>query len=285
MYKEIRFNLCAGTLILTLAITACSGGNSENTDATNMLEQAQQLVNAGYADKAIATLDSLQKAFPKEIATQRKAMHLRTIADSINIVHETATTDSAIRADSIIVTQLQSNFAYVKTKDMVEGYYVKRSLQATPLFNRTSIEPRVDEAGNIMLVSNLCGKRIKHTSLSASAAGQTVNTQPVPYDGGSNYRHDGDGTYWEMVTFHADKCEELCAFIASHSSNAIKLRYVGNSSHTITLSPQLTQAIAETYRYASALKNGKNATAKKIFLAKKRELNRKQRDITAQTLQ
>ena len=62
------------------------------------------------------------------------------------------------------------------------------------------------------------------------------------------------------------------------------MTFKGNRSHSITLLPSLVNAIADTYEFSNAMRSGKNATAKKIYMAKKRELNRQQIAKTAQAI-
>ena len=74
-------------------------------------------------------------------------------------------------------------------------------------------------------------------------------------------------------------------FIAENRDNSVKLTFKGNRNHSITLSPTLVKAIADSYDFSMAMRSGKNATAKKIYMAKKRELNRQQMAKTTKALE
>ena len=279
MFNEPTLKTVA-TMLLCAAVTSC-GGSKDDPEALNMLNQAEQSLSANAPEKAITIIDSLNKVYPKELNVRRKAMYLRTLADSALIVKEAAQTDSIIKADSVIYLQLKPQFTFIKTKDMVEGYYVAKSLQGHPLYERTGLEPRIDEQGNIFVASCVFGKAINHVRLEASAAASSASTKDVPYDDSTNYRYTTDRGACEMVTFHIDKCEDFCKFIADNASSKIRVSYIGKGRTSITLSPELAKTFAETYQFAQAMQSGKSASAKQIYLAKKKELNRQQMARTA----
>ncbi len=267
-----KLALCFGASLL---LCSC-GGKEENPEAVMLYNSAKANFEANNPNQAINTIDSLAKAFPKEISVQRRAMHLRTLADSLIIDREFLQLDSTLIADSITFVNLKPQFAFVKTADMVEGYYIDKSLQGTPLYERTGIEPRVDESGNIFIASCLFGPVVKHTSLTASCAAGEVATGEVPYDEALNYRYQAERGNCEMVTFNFDKCSDFSKFIAENCDSEITIRFVGAKTHNMKLSSKLAKTIADTYYFSSAMSSGKNATAKKMFMAKKRELNNKQ---------
>ena len=285
MLKDITLKQVAIAITVALTITSC-GGNSESPEAVALYNSAKACLDAHHPQQALSIIDSLAASFPKEITVQRRAMHLRTLADSAMIDIEMAQLDSTLIADSLTVVKLKPLFSFVKTADMVEGYYIITSLKGNPLYERTGIEPRIDETGNIFLASCLFGVPCKHTALSASIAGiGEVATGNVPYDEALNYRYQAERGSCEMVTFEFDKCSEMCNFIAQNRDSSVKLTFKGNRNHSITLSPTLVKAIADSYDFSMAMRSGKNATAKKIFMAKKRELNRQQMAKTAKAIE
>lgn len=280
MFKETMYKTVGAALMLA-AITACNNTSSEVSQANEMLSEAQKCIAANAPEKAIALIDSINKAFPKEAEIRRKAMHLHTIADSITIAKEIATTDSTIKADSAVFENLKPLFAYVKSKDMVEGYYVASSIGKNSLYEKTGIEPRIDENGDAYVVSCHFGRPIAHTSLTARTAGTSVKTASVPFDAATNYRYGSGNATCEMVTFHSDKCADFMKFIAENADDAIQIEFSGKGKTTIRLSRDLAKAFQATYQYAKAMQSGKNAYSKRIYLNKKREINKKQMEKTA----
>lgn len=282
MLKDtIKTILAVATVATTMV--AC-GGSDENPDAVALYDSAKTSFEANNPQQAISIIDSLQSLYPKEISLQRKAMYLRTLADSVMLDIETVKLDSTIIADSIAYINLKPKFDFVKEPDMVEGYYRLKSLKGSPLYERTGIEPRVDESGNMVITTCLFGVPAKHTAISVSCSAGEASTEAVPYDEALNYRYQAEGGSCEMVTFNYDKCTDFCKFIADNRDQTFKLTFKGNRNHTISLSKQIVNAIADTYDYSMAITSGKNATAQKLFVAKKRELNRQQIEKTKNAL-
>lgn len=273
MWNEKIFK--CGIALMLCAATSCSGSSSEEGKALEMLSEAQQCATSNPT-KAIAIIDSLNNAFPKQTSVRRKAMHIRTIADSVLIEQEFLQADSTIKADSIAFLQLKPKFAFVKTKDMVEGYYISKALQGKPLFERTGIEPRVDELGNMFIATCVYGKPIQHTRLIARAGGESVSTDEVPHDGATNYRYEASGGSCEMATFHFEKCADFCKFVADNNGSKIGIDFVGKGKTSITLTAEVANAFLETHKFSQAMVSGKNAVAKIMYLNKKRDINRRQ---------
>lgn len=273
MLNEKIFNYAMALLLCAAA--SCSGGSGEQSEALDMLAQAKECISKN-PQQAISLIDSLNKVFPKQTEVRRKAMHVRTLADSVLIDREFAVTDSTLKADSLKFIELKPQFAFVKTKDMVEGYYVEKSLQSKPLFERTGIEPRVDELGNMFVVTCVFGSPVQHTRLSARSSGEQCSTADVPYDGATNYRYTADRGSCEMATFHYEKCADFCKFVAEHGGKKVAIDFVGKGKTSITLSPEVLKAFSVTYEFAQAMSSGKNAVAKMMYLNKKRDINRRQ---------
>ncbi|MGM9811536.1 MAG: hypothetical protein ACI30V_01680 [Muribaculaceae bacterium] len=273
MLNEKIFNYAMALLLC--AASSCSGGSGEQSEALDMLAQAKECISKN-PQQAISLIDSLNTTFPKQTEVRRKAMHVRTLADSVLIDREFALADSTIKADSVKFIELKPRFAFVKTKDMVEGYYVAKTLQGKPLFERTGIEPRVDELGNMFIVTCVFGAPVQHTHLVARASGSQSSTADVPHDGATNYRYTADRGSCEMATFHFDKCADFCKFVAENNGNKVAVDFVGKGKTSITLSADVLNAFSDTYEFAQAMSSGKNAVAKMMYLNKKRDINRRQ---------
>ena len=273
MLNEKIFNYAMAVLLCAAA--SCSGGSSEEKEALDMLAQAKECISTN-PQQAITLIDSLNKTFPKQTEVRRKAMHVRTLADSVLIDREFTLADSTIKADSVKFIELKPRFAFVKTKDMVEGYYVVKTLQGKPLFERTGIEPRVDELGNMFVVTCVFGTPVQHTRLVARSGGTSISTADVPHDGATNYRYTAANGSCEMATFHFDKCADFCKFVAENNGSKVAIDFVGKSKTSISLSADLLKAFADTYEFSQAMSSGKNAVAKMMYLNKKRDINRRQ---------
>ena len=152
------------TLLSACLFCSFSCGNSKQAEDSEKAEQIMLEIKSMYAgkdyDNAMLMIDSLMKTYPGLIDVQRKAMHIqtmitekRTLADSI--ANEKVLEQSMAAADSI-----KHNLKFVKSADMVEGYFVDKTMPDDGIPSVTGIVARVAEHGDISLLSSLRGHRI-----------------------------------------------------------------------------------------------------------------------------
>ena len=262
-------------LCATLLLVSCDSGQKE--EATALYKNAEALYNAHMYDSTLSVLDSLYKRYPAETDLIKQGMHLMAQSQEQISIAGIAKADSVIAVNAPIVQEIAKHFIVVKNPDLVENYRIYKTLKNNPLINRTGLEPRVDDNGNIYLVSLLQGRAINHTMLRITASdGSSAETASVPYDDAQNYRFTNDGITNEMVTFHADQCNEFCEFIADNADKQLKLEFVGKSSYHMTLPQALKEAIAQSYAYSVAIQAGMKAESEKLYYNKRLEVAKKQ---------
>lgn len=282
MFKGLTNTYAILLLAAAMSVTSCGNSKTESqVNAENILSEAQSLYDSGKYMEAIGTIDSLMKKHPGIIDVQRQAMHLKTLVVEKQTILDSIANDSAIVANKQIVDSLANNFKYVKTADMVEGYYVSKNVSGDNLTKRTNIEARINEMGEIYLVSSLYGKSIKHTKLRAVAGDSTVETEAVPYDNARNYRFKDGGTPVEMVTFRKADCDTLCQFIADNVAKDIKMEFIGGKKYSLPLPSKTKNLIAETYIFATHKAQLKKAEDLKLYYMRKLQITRKQSRQTA----
>lgn len=271
-------NTLLGIAIISTIPTFYSCGNSSEkaNEADSLYEQAQLFYDNSEYELSLVMIDSLKNAYPKEIDLNRKGLHLRTLNQEKIIEKEILATDSLIHILGEENKQLNGDFKFVKQKDMVEGYYVHKTIVAeTENVDRSGLEPRISEDGLFYIVSYLTGRDIKHTAIKLSSNNGSVTSATVPYDKAQNYRYTSDGVTHEMVTFYNQQCDTLGQFALDNSNN-LKLTYIGGKPLSMTLTKKHANAIAETYKYAKNKRQGKEAVQKHMYLEKKLEIARKQ---------
>lgn len=282
MFKGLTNTYAILLLAAAMSVTSCGNSKTESqVNAENILSEAQSLYDSGKYMEAIGTIDSLMKKHPGIIDVQRQAMHLKTLVVEKQTILDSIANDSAIVANKQIVDSLANNFKYVKTADMVEGYYVSKNVSGDNLTKLTNIEARINEMGEIYLVSSLYGKSIKHTKLRAVAGDSTVETEAVPYDNARNYRFKDGGTPVEMVTFRKADCDTLCQFIADNVAKDIKVEFIGGKKYSLPLPSKTKNLIAETYIFATHKAQLKKAEDLKLYYMRKLQITRKQSRQTA----
>ena len=135
------------TLLSACLFCSFSCGNSKQAEDSEKAEQIMSEIKSMYAgkdyDNAMLMIDSLMKTYPGLIDVQRKAMHIqtmitekRTLADSI--ANEKVLEQSMAAADSI-----KHNLKFVKSADMVEGYFVDKTMPDDGIPSVTGIVARV----------------------------------------------------------------------------------------------------------------------------------------------
>ena len=285
MFNVVTDKITKIAIIAAIALSGISCGNSGKTsdEAEAMLNEAQQMSDEGRYDSAVVMLDSLCKTRPTETDAVKQAMHLKAQTLEKSFVAQMAQVDSIIAANAPIVEQIAPMLKGVKTPEMVEGYRVVASIAGKELINRTDIEPRIDDGGNLYIVSLLHGVAAEHDHLRVSCGAGSAETKAVPYDKSRNYRFSDDGVTNEMVTFRYDECADFCQFIADNADAKLSLTFVGKKQHTVPLGDAVKRAIVQSYRYSTAIRTGMRAEHDKLLLTKKIEIARRQIEQTAIT--
>lgn len=267
-----------GSAILLLATTLHSCGNDSKNAAQNLLDEAQTLYDHGEYENSMALLDSLKAKFPDEIEIRKQGLNLLCQNQEGLIKVEMAKNDSLISVLEEENKQLSGNFKYIKHPDMVEGFYIHKSIaDETDKTDRIAIEPRIDENDMFYIVSYLTGHDVKHTSVKLSnKSGNSVSSAVVPYDEAQNYRYNSGGVTYEIVTFNNNQCDTLGYFAADNADSPLKVTYQGKKAYSMQLNAKHVKAIAETYRFATNKNNGKAAIKKRMLLESKLQLAQKQ---------
>ena len=261
-----------------IALMCACGGKQENPQARELLDNA----NAAFEqqDYALATtlLDSLQKTFPSELGIQRESMALRPKVIEQTAVVQLQQLDSLDAADTSTLTSLKPALKWIKTPGMIEGYWIDAKAYNPNFMNTTGIEAPVNEIGQFYIVSsvNPAGS-LKHTSITLKTASGSATTQTVPYDGESNYRIGGG----EVITFSPEQSDTIgaAALHAVSTNPSVSGTLIFNGAKTnksIRLTAAQTAAIANAYRYSSAVIRARDNQVQRQKLNRTIEIARQQ---------
>ena len=287
MLNEITKKIFPGLLCTCLLCcnSACTSGSGEaEKNAEKMMLEINSLYSNKQYDKAMRMIDSLMKSYPGMIDIQHKALHTQTLIVEQQAINDSIDNDVAF-AKAVNEGNLhKANLKYVKTDNMVEGYYVPKNVADDGLLTKTGILARVSDKGNLSVVSALFGGN-NHTRLTVTADGFEASTIDVPKSNSRNYSFLENGVRVEMVTFETAECDSLCAFIANHSTSKIKLSFVGKRSHTIPLTENCIKDIVEVYNLYIAYKSMHTSEVERIKIMRRLQLARKQVKQTATNLQ
>lgn len=265
-----------GSCLLAL-ICAC-GGKQENPQARELLDNANAAFEQQDYAQATTLLDSLQKTFPSELGIQRESMALRPKVIEQTALLQLQQLDSLDAADTSTLTALKPALKWVKTPGMIEGYWIDAKAYNPNFMNTTGIEARVNEIGQFYIVSSVNpAGTLKHTSVTLKTGSESVTTQTVPYDGESNYRLGGG----EVITFSPEQSDTI-GFTAMQAVNANPsatgtLIFNGaKNTKSIRLNAAQTAAIANAYRYSSAVIRARDNQVQRQKLNRTIEIARQQ---------
>lgn len=261
-----------------LALMCACGGKQENPQARELLDNANAAFEQQGFAQATTLLDSLQKTFPSELGIQRESMALRPKVIEQTALLQLQQLDSLDAADTSTLTALKPALKWVKTPGMIEGYWIDAKAYNPNFMNTTGIEARVNEIGQFYIVSSVNpAGTLKHTSVTLKTGSESVTTQTVPYDGESNYRLGGG----EVITFSPEQSDTI-GFTAMQAVNANPsatgtLIFNGaKNTKSIRLNAAQTAAIANAYRYSSAVIRARDNQVQRQKLNRTIEIARQQ---------
>lgn len=263
-------------LSIAAVVAMVSCGQSENPDARELYNQADQAFQAGDYASATILLDSLQKGYPSEIGIQREAMSLRPKVIEKVAMLEIASIDSMANADKQFMEQLKPKLKWIKTPGMIEGYWIDDKAYKPDFMNSTGIEARVSEIGQFYVVSS-SNPSVGHTSITLVIGDYSATTPEVAYDGESNYRI-GCG---EVITFSPEQSDTIGALAAKFQPQTlprnIKITFNGSKAKkSVNLTTAQTQGIANAYRYSSSIIRARDNEVKRQRLMKTIEIAQRQ---------
>ena len=251
------FNAVSKSILITAAIMLSSCVDSEEKAALKLYQSAEEAVLIKDYTTAVALLDSIDKAYPKQIEIRRQAMHMRPKAIEGKTLRDIESNDSLIAVLQTDYVKMTPLFKRVNDPKLVEPYIVAIKADK-PLFESSGIQARITTDGDFYVISSLTSKS-NHTSVSFLAGGDDATTATVPYDGDRNYRSGGS----EMITFINSECDTLGKFAQKHTGQSIILRFNGKNDKKVKISSEQAKAFADTYQYATIISELKSAMRRK----------------------
>ena len=259
-----------------IILVSCS---SNEKKASQLLSEAQQMYETGYLNNAKKLIDSIRSEYPKEFKVVKQGIHLMRYIELKENEKTLAFTDSMLIEKKQEAAELQKSFDFVKDSVYEElGNFVYKRLGVEKNIQRCYLRVGVNEYGEIFLASVYYGsKNINHTGIKAETNdGLNAQTEPVPYDGGRNYRFTDNGAQTEVVTFTKGKDNGVLDFIDIYKDQRIKITYTGEKPYVMVLDNLSKEAISKSIELSKVLSDitrltqeNKIAQGKIEFLKKK----------------
>lgn len=194
-------------LIIPLLLTACGGGHDPASD--RLFAEADKAISARQYKEALTLIDSLNSAFPNELALRKRANFLRSRALEGLYSDSLAITDSLIIETGIMRDSLSRSLRWVNNE--IEGYYV-----VSPSTTDDAMSVRLSPQKVLYLVLHTDGNP---ASMTFSAPGEEDILIPVPKD---EYLNNTDGPR-RTITVMGDRANSVAALAATNPGAEILL--------------------------------------------------------------
>ncbi len=234
---------------IACALFAC--GNADEEKANAFLTQAEQSWKSGNYNVAKQWIDSIRMVYPKAIEARRNGVRLMQKVELDEQKRSLAFLDSMMQQKQAKFQEMRSQYVLEKDTAYQEiGNYFAPSQITEKNINRTFLRAQVSEEGKLTLTSIYCGSAwIHHKAVKAYSGEVTIET-PASTD---VYETTDLGWKIEKADYPMGQDGGLAAFIAQNPSQTIRLEFVGDRTHKLTMSAADKQAIAKVFQLAQVL--------------------------------
>ncbi len=182
-------------------------------------------------------------------AARRHASMRASLHDSVALYTEKSLMlESKIDSAKKQFDELVSKMEATSPEEYVEIYRVLRGWRGYDTMAGTGIIARLLENGDVEVVASSASGPF--SSVSLSAGGESVSTQPVKSGSGLNYTV-GNVT---RVTFIGADALALCDFAEAHEGDALTLTYNGSKTSVLKLTPSQAEMLSFFGRITAAKK-------------------------------
>lgn len=239
------------SLCVFVTFSACQP--SEAQQAAALVAEAQQSVQDGSWKNARLLLDSVHRAYPKQVAQRRLA---KALSDSITYLEAQRTiaySDSLLQTLLPQVDELMRHFKYEKNSQYENhGKYVHRLLATTSNTSRNFLQAYVQDDRCTIVKSYYYGAaKVNQKAITISSENEDSRFS------GANHTFQAEGWH-EIMTFQDQEALQLLNFISTHSSARIRIQGEGESGRarwTYYLSEKEKTALTQTYQLGFLMKD------------------------------
>ncbi len=240
-------------LYLSCALFVVSCTNEKA--ARRRLALAEEIFKSGELNNAKLHVDSIKILFPKEFGVQREGLTLMRKIELIEQQRNIHFCDSMLQVRLTEVEPLKKPLVLQKDTVYEEiGTWISRLQTVERNIKRSYIRSGVNELGEMYIASVFYGKGpLNHTGIRVSAGDEIVETEAIPFDGGSNYRFTDLEMTSEIVTYKRPKDNGVIDLIYRNADKRIKVQYTGGRPYTIYMDDQAKKAVKDIYELAIVL--------------------------------
>lgn len=225
--------------LLIFAIFLFFACTDDNKKARMYLERAKTYFENKEYNSAKLALDSIKIVYPKALEIQKESLQLFREIELDEQKRNLSYCDSMLIVRQDEAESLKPNYLFEKNPEYDEvGRYMDKQQKLENNLQRSYLRTWVDELGNLYMSSTYYGSgALKHDRLRVTRSnGEFAETNPVPYDGGLNYRFTDLGMTTEVVTYSRNSDNGTIMFIYNNKDQTLKAEYLGGRKYSITLS-------------------------------------------------
>ena len=238
---------------IILAFFLCTCAPSPEECATQLLSQAQTLVDNGSWRQAMILLDSVHATYPRQVQQRRIA---KALSDSITYLEAQSTmayTDTLLPPLLEQADKLIKQFRYEKNEKYEQhGRYVHRLLTTSSNTARNFIQAYVRDDRQTIVKSYYYGNSsVDQQRLVLQSDGEQQEFA------GSNHHFQTEGHH-EIMTLEDEQALALLNFISAHMQSKVRVEGIGNKAYknwVYYLNDKEKEALSQTYQLGWLMKD------------------------------
>lgn len=238
-------------LFVLMIVPACRPTDEQK--ASDLVFEAQQLVDDGHWQQARLLLDSVHNTYSKQVAQRRWA---KALSDSITYLEAQQTVAYADSMLQLLLPQadeLMRQFKYEKNAQYEDhGRYVHRLLITGNNTSRNFLQAYIRDDRRTIVKSYYYGTvQVNQKTVSLFSEGEESRFY------GNNHSFQSEGWH-EIMTLEEDEALQLLNFVSTHTATRIRVKGEGEKAHTTWvyyLSDKEKTALAQTYQLGFLMKD------------------------------
>jgi len=245
-------NKLSAIVAISLCLGLASCGPTVEEKARDRMNLVRSLLEKNDTTAALLQIDSIARLYPKATYSVNAAQNLKKEI-LWEVLQRKETELDSVKAK---IARLETHFEKEKTEFDRYTQYVHKRQTFQRSWNRSYIQVRLDERGEIWLLSNYYGEQwLDHTGLRVYDQGDQARTDSIAIGSVDNHRSDFMEFKWEKVTYRNGHDNGVLEFIANHPDRRLKAVFLGKRYHYIVLEDYDKIAVKEALELSKAIRD------------------------------
>lgn len=234
----------------TLTFMAC--GNDVEKKATEKLTAARTAFEHGDYNEAKLQIDSIKILYPKAFETRKEGIKLMQQVELKEQAASLVYLDSTLLAKRKELEGIIGKYTLEKDEEYQKvGNYFWPTQTVEKNLHRSFLRFQVNEQGMMTMTSIYCGgSNIHHIAVKVSIPDGTFAETPPSKD---SYETTDLGEKIEKADYPMGQDGNVMGFLYMNRDKNIRVEYMGERKHTITLTSSDKEALAGIYELAQLL--------------------------------